>query len=214
MRDDSAMTEKRHDKSDALSTGTQFVAGNDAEVIDVSMTRRERGDDAHVSYDGQGNDKRIVDINCQQYHPGNKSVLDAARRRSQVEYLLLSGLSSSSIARELGCAWITVQRDCEYLKEYRSHTYQADALRSTMTRRLLGIAEIAESRYREGGEGATVEGRLLIDAYARVAKMHGLDDSALSTEVAPALARLFDAMADNVTGTSTTDDDTITVCSP
>jgi len=101
---------------------------------------------------------------------------------------------------------VTAQSDCAYLAEVAKHSYSSDALRATLTRRLLGVAQVAEQRYLAGGEGATVEGRLMIDASARVAKMHGLDDSVISQEVAPALARLFDAMSERLAGDRSDDD--------
>ncbi len=165
-------------------------------VIDTSLTREVYDKDALSKRDGSV--KSVLKKEGQYSHAGNVSVLSSASRRSQVEYLLLSGLTPTSIAREIGCDPITVMRDVEYLREVQSHSPSVDVLRSTMTRTFLGMMQVAESRYMLGGEGATVEGRLVVDLGARIAKMHGIDDSVLSQEVAPALARLFEAMADNV----------------
>jgi hypothetical protein len=126
---------------------------------------------------------------------GNVSVSESAERRAKVEQLLLLGYQSKQIAAILGVDAHTVQRDIEYLDVYLSKRYDTEKLRSMLTAKMLDLAQVADTRYREGE--STVEGRLVIDATARIAKLHGLDETQTQAELGGALARLLGMAGDD-----------------
>lgn len=116
-------------------------------------------------------------------------------RRREVEKLLLSGVTSArEIAAQLGCRWETVTSDIEYIQAANAARPGVEELRSYVVRTMLDLAETARGRYREGE--STVEGRLIVDALARLSKVTGLDEPAVQEEVGGALARFLDAMTD------------------
>lgn len=122
------------------------------------------------------------------------SILGQAERRRRVENLYLCGYGAKAIAEEVGCDITTAQRDLEYIELNLTYRPRVEELRQSFTRQMIGLAEVAERRYRD--EGNTVEGRLVIDAVARAAKLQGLDETQTEQDVGGAMAKLLSAIAD------------------
>jgi hypothetical protein len=142
------------------------------------------------------NDNGARDLNeASPRRKGNVPVSVSAERRAKVEQLLLLGYQSVQIARILDVTPDTIRKDIEYLDVYLSKRYDAEKLRSMLTAKMLDLASIADTRYREGE--STVEGRLVIDATARIAKLHGLDETQTQAELGGALARLLGMVGDD-----------------
>lgn len=130
-------------------------------------------------------------------NPDPRVIGNQAERRGQVERLMLSGYSAADIAEAVGAHVQTVERDIEYIRASNAARPGAEELRSYVVRTMLDLAETARGRYREGE--STVEGRLIVDALARLSKVTGLDESVVQEEVGGALARFLDAMTDRAT---------------
>lgn len=120
------------------------------------------------------------------------SILASADRRVRVERLALSGLGAPDIASRLGVDVDTVRRDIAYIERVASQRADTERLRQHVTRAMLDVADVAHERY--VNEGSTVEGRLVIDAYARASKVNSLDEPQGSAEVNGELAALLAAM--------------------
>ena len=123
---------------------------------------------------------------------GGISILSTADRRVRVERLMLSGCDINDIAERLGVARDTIKRDIAYIERVASQRADTEQLRQHVTRAMLDVADTAHERY--VNEGSTVEGRLVIDAYARASKVNSLDEPQGSSEVNGELALLLAAM--------------------
>jgi DNA-binding transcriptional regulator YdaS (Cro superfamily) len=124
--------------------------------------------------------------------PDSFTTLGRADRRCRVERLHLAGHNAAEIADKLGIHPATVKKDIEYVEYVASQRADTERLRQHVTRAMLDVADVAHERY--VNEGSTVEGRLVIDAYARASKVNSLDEPQGSAEVNGELAALLAAM--------------------
>lgn len=129
-------------------------------------------------------------------HPRFPFFRNIAERRAHVERMVMLGYTPVQIAEALRVSQDVVASDVEFVEAFLAARVDTERMRQHFTRQMVELAAIAESRYRE--DGSTVEGRLVIDAVARAAKLQGLDETSTEREVGGAWAEFLNSARDKV----------------
>jgi hypothetical protein len=124
---------------------------------------------------------------------GNASKEARTDRLRKVGDLLSIGMTAAQIAIELDVDIRTVTTDIDAWRILFKQPTDIESLRKSQTLKMLEIQEAARDRYIN--DGIPVEGRLAIDASARIGKMHGLDETEAVTAIGGALAGLLASLS-------------------
>ncbi len=120
---------------------------------------------------------------------GNSSIIARTDRMRKVGDRLALGMSAADIAKDLDIDIRTASNDIAAWSILLKAPTDIEALRKSQTMKMLDIQETAYNRYIN--DGIPVEGRLAIDASARMGKMHGLDETQAVSAISGALAGLL-----------------------
>ncbi len=175
-----------------MTTGSRMNAmsliGNDS-VSDSTVIAQENVSDALTI----GTQSIVtVDMRDKPYvttRAGNVSNVARADRMRQVGDRLSLGMSTAEIARDMDIDIATAKRDVEAWSILLKAPTDIETLRKTQTLKMMEVQETARDRYIN--DGIPVEGRLMIDASARIGKMHGLDETEATQAIGGALAGLL-----------------------
>ncbi len=168
------------------------VVESASSVLDVSMIAQGQ------NKDGASTSQKVNKVTTRGWRlgPGGVPVLDQTKRRVEIERLFLDGVTQPYvIAQRLGIDPLTVKKDLACIAEWYASRYDAEQLRRHIQAEMLDVAKTARGRYDAGAEGATVEGRLIVDALARLSKVTGLDETPAERDMSDAMARLLDRIA-------------------